>query len=84
MKKRDYAAGSQKMAGNEQIAAEVGKNPNGVGYVGMAYVKRAGESDAHRWRGALDQKRASAHLSLLAPHVLLHKRGPKWSGQGVC
>jgi hypothetical protein len=29
------------MAGNEQIAAEVGKNPNGVGYVGMAYLKLA-------------------------------------------
>src|SRR6478736_9004362 len=42
MKKRDYAGGSQKMAGNEQIASEVGKNPNGVGYVGMAYVKAGG------------------------------------------
>jgi phosphate transport system substrate-binding protein len=42
MKKRDYAGGSQKMAGNEQIAAEVGKNPNGVGYVGMAYTKAGG------------------------------------------
>src|SRR6266508_3089535 len=42
MKKRDYAGGSQKMAGNEQIAAEVGKNPNGVGYVGLAYVKASG------------------------------------------
>ena len=42
MKKRDYAGGSQKMAGNEQIAAEVGKNPNGVGYVGMAYMKAGG------------------------------------------
>ena len=42
MKKRDYASGSQKMAGNEQIAAEVGKNPNGVGYVGMAYIKAGG------------------------------------------
>src|SRR5580765_1611882 len=42
MKKRDYASGSQKMAGNEQIAAEVGKNPNGVGYVGLAYVKASG------------------------------------------
>ena len=42
MKKRDYASGSQKMAGNEQIAAEVGKNPNGVGYVGMAYTKANG------------------------------------------
>src|SRR5437867_3708869 len=42
MKKRDYAPGSQKMAGNEQIAAEVGKNPNGAGYVGMAYTKAGG------------------------------------------
>src|SRR5947207_4525227 len=42
MKKRDYAPDSQKMAGNEQIAAEVGKNPNGVGYVGMAYTKAGG------------------------------------------
>src|SRR5256714_8422266 len=42
MKKRDYAGGSQKMAGNEQIASEVGKNPNGVGYVGMAYTKASG------------------------------------------
>jgi phosphate transport system substrate-binding protein len=42
MKKRDYASGSQKMAGNEQIASEVGKNPNGVGYVGMAYTKAGG------------------------------------------
>ena len=42
MKKRDYASGSQKMAGNEQIAAEVGKNPNGVGYVGLAYTKASG------------------------------------------
>src|SRR6478752_3381678 len=42
MKKRDYAGGSQKMAGNEQIASEVGKNPNGVGYVGMAYTKAGG------------------------------------------
>jgi phosphate transport system substrate-binding protein len=42
MKKRDYAGGSQKMAGNEQIAAEVGKNPNGIGYVGLAYIKAGG------------------------------------------
>lgn len=38
MKKRDYAKSSQKMAGNEQIAAEVAKNPNGIGYVGLAYI----------------------------------------------
>src|SRR5436190_13070317 len=42
MKKRDYAGGSQKMAGNEQIAAEVGKNPNVIGYVGLAYTKASG------------------------------------------
>src|SRR5467141_1380035 len=42
MKKRDYAPSSQKMAGNEQIAAEVGKNPNGIGYVGLAYTKATG------------------------------------------
>ena len=42
MKKRDYAPDSQKMAGNEQIAQEVSKNPNGVGYVGLAYTKASG------------------------------------------
>jgi len=42
MKKRDYAPSSQKMAGHEQIAAEVGKNANGIGYVGLAYMKAAG------------------------------------------
>ena len=38
MKKRDYATSSQKMAGNEQIAAEIAKNPNGIGYVGLVYI----------------------------------------------
>ena len=42
MKKRDYAASSQKMAGNEQIAAEVAKNANGIGYVGLAYLHDPG------------------------------------------
>lgn len=42
MKKRDYAPSSQKMAGNEQIVAEVGKNENGIGYVGLAYTKASG------------------------------------------
>jgi phosphate transport system substrate-binding protein len=42
MKKRDYAQDSQKMAGNEQIASEVSKNPNGAGYVGLAYTKASG------------------------------------------
>ena len=42
MKKRDYASSSQKMAGNEQIVAEVSRNPNGIGYVGLAYIKEPG------------------------------------------
>jgi phosphate transport system substrate-binding protein len=42
---RDYPASSLKMAGNEQIAQEVAKNPNGVGYVGLAYSKTSGVKD---------------------------------------
>ncbi len=42
MKRRDYAPSSQKMAGNEQIVSEVAKNPNGIGYVGLAYIKAPG------------------------------------------
>ncbi len=42
MAKRDYSSSSQKMAGNEQIAAEVASNPNGIGYVGLAYAGKDG------------------------------------------
>ena len=42
MNKRDYASSSQKMAGNEQIASEVARNPNGIGYVGLAYLQGDG------------------------------------------
>src|SRR5256884_7710593 len=42
MKKRDYAPDSQKLAGNDQIAQEVGKNPTGVGYIGPAFTKASG------------------------------------------
>lgn len=42
MKKRDYASSSQKMAGNEQIVSEVANNKNGIGYVGLAYIKEPG------------------------------------------
>ena len=42
LRKRDYASSSQKMAGNEQIASEVAKNPNGIGYVGLAYIGTPG------------------------------------------
>lgn len=42
MNRRDYASSSQKMAGNEQIVAEIAKNPHGVGYVGLAYIHTDG------------------------------------------
>ncbi len=42
MNRRDYARSAQKMAGNEQIAAEVAKNRNGIGYVGLAYMHEPG------------------------------------------
>lgn len=42
MNRREYARASQKMAGNEQIAAEVARNRNGIGYVGLAYINDAG------------------------------------------
>jgi len=42
MNKQDYGEKTQKMAGNEQIASEVAKNPNGIGYVGLAYVNTPG------------------------------------------
>jgi len=42
MNKRDYGSSTQKMAGNEAIASEVGKNANGIGYVGLSYAKNEG------------------------------------------
>jgi phosphate transport system substrate-binding protein len=42
MNSREYGSNSQKMAGNEQIAAEVGANPNGIGYLGLAYAHAKG------------------------------------------
>ena len=42
MDSRDYGTDTQKMAGNEQIASEVAKNPNGIGYVGLAYIATPG------------------------------------------
>ena len=32
----------ERQCGNEQIAAEVAKNPNGIGYVGLAYLRDPG------------------------------------------
>lgn len=42
MSSRDYGENTQKVAGNEQIAAEVARNPNGIGYVGLAYTETPG------------------------------------------
>ena len=39
---KDYGPASQKMAGNEQIAEEVSKNPNGIGYVGHGFSGKPG------------------------------------------
>ena len=44
MAERDYGSDTQKMAGNEQIAEEVAKNANGIGYVGLAYTEKDGIS----------------------------------------
>ncbi len=42
MSSRDYGNNTQKVAGNEQIAAEVARNVNGIGYVGLAYAQTPG------------------------------------------
>jgi phosphate transport system substrate-binding protein len=42
MGSRDYGEVTQKVAGNEQIAAEVARNANGIGYVGLAYTATPG------------------------------------------
>lgn len=42
MAERDYGSDTQKMAGNEQIVIEVASNPNGIGYIGLAYIQARG------------------------------------------
>jgi phosphate transport system substrate-binding protein len=42
MASRDYGKNTQKVAGNEQIAAEIARNPRGIGYVGLAYTATPG------------------------------------------
>ena len=42
MNEEDYGGQTSKMAGNEAIASEVANNPNGVGYVGLAYIDTPG------------------------------------------
>lgn len=38
----DYGKTSQKVAGNEQIASEIARNPSAIGYVGLAYTATPG------------------------------------------
>lgn len=61
MNKRDYGADTQKMAGNEQIAAEVAQNPNGIGYVGLAYTHNEGIKAISVNGVALDPKKAKEY-----------------------
>lgn len=42
MASRDYGDKTQKVAGNEQIASEIARNPSGIGYVGLAYANTPG------------------------------------------
>ncbi|MGB2011698.1 MAG: phosphate ABC transporter substrate-binding protein [Akkermansiaceae bacterium] len=46
MSKKDYGENTQKMAGNTQIADAVAGDVNGIGYVGLAYVKADGIAPA--------------------------------------
>ena len=56
MKKRDYASSGQKMAGNEQIASEVGKNPQRRRLRGPGlHQSRRDQGHADRWRITLGQ-----------------------------
>lgn len=42
MRGRNYSSSSLKMASTEQIAQEVARNKNGIGYVGFAFAKAPG------------------------------------------
>ncbi len=42
MSSRDYGEDTQKVAGNEQVAAEIARNPHGIGYVGLGYTATPG------------------------------------------
>ena len=84
MKKRDYAPSAQKMAGHEQIAAEVGKNANGVGYVGLAYMK-AGGIKVVPIDGQMPTQQAviAKTLALCAADFLLHQRRAQRRGERI-
>ncbi len=46
MSEKDYGENTQKMAGNTQIADAVAGDVNGIGYVGLAYIKADGIAPA--------------------------------------
>jgi phosphate transport system substrate-binding protein len=63
MDKVDYGKNTQKMAGNEQIAQEVAKDANGIGYVGLAYVGKDGIAPA-AVNGVLPEAKNSKEYAL--------------------
>ncbi|MDR2462274.1 MAG: phosphate ABC transporter substrate-binding protein [Verrucomicrobiales bacterium] len=75
MSKRDYAGSSQKLAGNEQIVAEVAQNPNGIGYVGMAYVKAKGLKVLSVDGGTPTKGSVQAHNYPLARNTYFYTNG---------
>ena len=85
MKKRDYAPSAQKMAGNEQIASEVGKNANGVGYVGLAYTKAGGiKVDADRRSKCPRSRQCNRKSYPYARPTFYYTNGdPSWRGEGI-
>jgi len=76
MSKKDYAPTSQKLAGNEQIASEVGKNPNGIGYVGMAYVNAASVKAVSIDGGSLTKAGVQSHAYPYARPTFFYTNGP--------
>src|SRR5258708_3297814 len=69
MKKRDYAPGSQKMAGDQKISAGRRGNPSGIGDVGMAYTKaRRGEAVSDHGRHP-PIPRGEKHSNPHCPHT---------------
>ena len=75
MSKRDYAGTAQKLAGNEQIVAEVAKNPNGIGYVGMSYTKMPGIKVVTVDRGAPTKESVQGHKYPLARNTYFYTNG---------
>jgi phosphate transport system substrate-binding protein len=82
MKGREYGKNSQKMAGNEQIASEVGSNANGIGYVGLAYANSKG-TKVVTIGGVAPSMATRERLPLLPPHLPLHQRRAHRHDQGI-